>query len=88
MATGPCSQPVEVGRRGCARKELGIAGSKLATAFTSQGSYHHIRTTRRVAVGDEPVNEVDDVIRESNGDLPGHPKTVPIRYHIGIGRFG
>src|SRR5665648_582712 len=70
-------QAVEVGVRACVGEDGRVSFRDLATTLAFEGSGHHGGTARGVATTDEVVDEGDQVIRQSDGDLCAHTKTIP-----------
>lgn len=63
---------------------MGIGGENLCiprrdfpAPLTLQRTSHYRSATGRPSVRDESVDEVNEVVRQADGDLLAHPRTVP-----------
>ena len=70
-------EAVQVGVRARVGEDHCVSLRDLATTLPFEGSRHHGRTARGIAMTDELVNEGDQVIGEADCDLCAHTKTVP-----------
>lgn len=69
-------QPGKILVRTAASKDLGIPRGNHAPAFTLERSRHNCRTTMPCSSIHPLVHEVHEIVREANGDLLAHTKTV------------
>lgn len=76
-------QPAKLRVRSGARKDLGISFCDGASALTFKRSPDHGCTTARSAGGDDTIDELDELVRQANGDLLAHPNMVADCYRAG-----
>jgi len=69
-----CVQIVRVGCGGRGGEDGCVARSHLAALFTMQGSAHDGGAGRGPALIDQTVDELDEILWESHGDLRTHIK--------------
>src|SRR5665647_2398851 len=70
-------EAVQVGVRACVGEDGRVSFRDLSTTLAFEGSGYHGGAARGVAVADEVVDERNQVIRQSDGDLCAHTKTIP-----------
>lgn len=63
------------------REDLGIFFSDGTSALTFERSRDHRCAAPRVASGDSLIHELNELIRQPNGDLLAHPNMVADCYH-------
>lgn len=63
------------------REDLGVPGSDDASPFPLKSLRHDRRSAAPGASPRDLVNEVDQLIGESDRNLPAHPRMVPFREH-------
>jgi hypothetical protein len=69
-------KPCKLGVRTGAGKDAGITFGERAPALALERAGDDYRPAACGAGVDDPVDEVDKLIRETNSDLLAHPKTV------------
>jgi predicted RNase H-like HicB family nuclease len=73
-------QPSKFRVRSGAREDLRISFSDGAPALAFQRSRDEGSTAARIARGNSPIDELDELVWEPNRDLLAHPVTVVRRY--------
>ncbi len=73
------SKTVKVGVGARLSQDGRVPGCDLPTPFPVQGACDDDRPAVGLAVSDEPVNEVNDVVGQSDGDLLAHTIMVSVR---------
>jgi hypothetical protein len=74
-----CVQTIWVRPAGTGQ-DLSITRSDLATPFAFERAQDHRGATRCVPLADFAIQEGDDLIRQSHGDLSAHTMMVPLWY--------
>lgn len=61
-----------------AGQDAGVLQRDLSAALSVKDAADHGSPAARFAVSDELVDELHKIVRQSYGDLPAHPGTVPL----------
>jgi hypothetical protein len=69
-------QPGKLRVRSGTRKDLGVPFSNGAAALTFKRSRDYRCTTPRLASGDGPIHELNELVWKPDGDLLAHPNMV------------
>ncbi len=65
---------VHIGVLAGARENRGVTGGDRSSSLAFQRASDHDRSAIGLTFSHELVDEIDDVLRQPNGDLLGHPK--------------
>jgi hypothetical protein len=60
-------------------EDLSVSSGDGAPPLAREGACDHGRSAARLTAADDLVDELDEIIGETDGDLFAHTNTVPIR---------